>query len=154
MRRVMLRMVTSEGGGVARRRVLESELVYPDSQENKRVGLVSDRLVKARLLVKGQETGDPYVEPAHDFLVRGWDKLQNWLKEEQGNLLLQKELTPAANKWATAKRERKSLGLLWDDDPRLSSAITLMLSVRSFFWAKSNLFVLFFIMLLRKFAIT
>lgn len=103
MRRVMLRMVAIEGGGVTRRRVPESELVYPDAEENKRVAQVSDRLVKARLLVKGQETGEPYVEPAHDFLVRGWDKLQSWIKQEQEDLALQQRLTPAANDWSTGK---------------------------------------------------
>ena len=111
MKRVMLRMVTIEGGGVARRRVPESELVYPDPEENKRVAQVSDRLVKARLLVKGQETGEPYVEPAHDFLVRGWDKLQKWIKEEQEDLALQQRLTPAANDWSTGK------GGLWTREP-------------------------------------
>jgi hypothetical protein len=110
MRRVILRMVAIEGGGVARRRVPESELVYPDSEENKRVAQVSDRLVKARLLVKGQETGEPYVEPAHDFLVRGWDKLQGWIKEEQEDLTLQHRLTPAANDWANGR------GMLWIEE--------------------------------------
>ena len=107
MRRVMLRMVAIEGGGVARRRVPESELVYSDAEENKRVGQVGDRLVKARLLVKGQETGEAYVEPAHDFLVRGWDKLQKWIEEEQEDLALQQRLTPAANDWSRDK------GALW-----------------------------------------
>lgn len=110
MRRVMLRMVTMEGGGVARRRVSESELVYPDSEENKRVAQVSDQLVKARLLVKGQETGEPYVEPAHDFLVRGWDKLQQWIKREQEDLTLQHRLTPAANDWKHGR------GMLWIEE--------------------------------------
>jgi len=71
MRRVMLRMLSLEGGEVARRRVPESELIYPNDGENKRVAQVSDRLLKAHLLVKGQETGEPYIEPAHNFLVRG-----------------------------------------------------------------------------------
>jgi hypothetical protein len=117
MRRVMLRMVLIEGGGVARRRVPESELVYPDPKENKRVGQVLDRLVKARLLVKGQETGEPYVEPAHDFLVRGWDRLQEWIKEEQGNLILQQRLTPAAVDWGKNHRDDE---YLWVRDPRLA----------------------------------
>ncbi|OUL27299.1 hypothetical protein BV378_11785 [Nostoc sp. RF31YmG] len=116
MRRVMLRMVTIEGGGIARRRVPESELVYPDPQENERVGQVSDRLVKARLLVKGQEIGESYVEPAHDFLVRGWDKLQRWIEEEQGNLVLQQRLIPAAIDWEQNKRDAE---YLWIRDPRL-----------------------------------
>ncbi|MDZ8237242.1 MAG: caspase family protein [Nostoc sp. ChiQUE01a] len=109
MRGVMLRMVTIEGGGVARRRVPESELVYLDPEQNERVRLVSDRLVKARLLVKGQETGEPYVEPAHDFLVRGWNKLQNWLQQEQEYLVLRQRLTPAAKDWD----EGKGTGGLW-----------------------------------------
>jgi WD40 repeat protein len=109
MRRVMLRMVTIDGGGAARRRVPESELVYSNPQENDRVGLVSDCLVKVRLLVKGQETGEPYVEPAHDFLVRGWNKLQSWLQEEQEYLVLRQRLTPAAKDWD----EGKGSGGLW-----------------------------------------
>ena len=122
MRRVILRMVVIEGGGVARRRVPELELVYPNDEENRRRALVIDRLVKARLLIKGQETGEPYVEPAHDFLVRGWDMLQRWIKEDQKNLVLQRELTPTVNKWASSKQERQRYGLLWDDDPRLPLA--------------------------------
>ncbi|MCU0535733.1 MAG: caspase family protein [Hydrococcus sp. Prado102] len=124
MKRVMLRMVAIEGGGVARRRVPEAELVYPDAEENKRVAQVSDRLVKARLLVKGQETGETYIEPAHDFLVRGWDKLQEWVKEEQVNLALRQRLTPQASDWykatiANSEKDEQAVGLLWNNDPRL-----------------------------------
>jgi WD40 repeat protein len=116
MRRVMLRMVTIEGGGIARRRVLESELEYSNNGEDERRKQVIERLVNARLLVKGQETGEPYVEPAHDFLVRGWDKLQVWIKEEQENLALLQRLTPAAVDWHTHNR---TVNYLWIRDPRL-----------------------------------
>lgn len=122
MQRVMLRMVTIEGGGVARRRVSESELKYSSPEhddrrdEDDRVTTVIERLVNARLLVKGQETGEPYVEPAHDFLVRGWDKLQEWIKEEQENLTLQQRLTPAASDWHKNQRDTE---YLWIRDPRL-----------------------------------
>ncbi len=117
MRRVMLRMVTIEGGGVARRRVLLSELVYPSHEENERVKLAINRLVKARLLVTGQETGESYVETAHDFLVRGWDKLQTWRKEEQGDLILQRKLNPDAVEWDRIKNQEKQ----WIVDRRLST---------------------------------
>ena len=123
MRRVMLRMVAIEGGGVARRRVPESELVYPDSEENKRMAQVSERLVKARLLVKGQETGEPYVEPVHDFLVRGWDKLQEWIKKEQENIALQQRLTIAAKDWSEGK------GGLWIREQERLSQIQKILKV-------------------------
>ena len=53
MQRVMLRMVATEGGELARRRVALSELAYPTEEENARVKAVLDRLVDARLLVRG-----------------------------------------------------------------------------------------------------
>jgi WD40 repeat protein len=117
MRRVMLRMVTIEGGQSARRRVPLSELVYVDEAENKRIEEVIDRLDKARLIISGQETGKPYVEPAHDFLVRSWDKLQKWQQEEQENLSLQRRLTPAAEEWKNIKDKEKqpnSLAKTWE----------------------------------------
>ncbi|KYC43198.1 hypothetical protein WA1_13965 [Scytonema hofmannii PCC 7110] len=107
MRRAMLRMLTIEGGGVARRRVLMSELDYPDEAENKRRDEAIARLVKARLIIKGQEKGEAYIEPAHDHLVRGWDKLQEWIKKEEENLALQQRLTSAAKDWKTGS------GALW-----------------------------------------
>ena len=101
MRRVMLRMLTLEGGETARRRVPDPELIYPTQEESDRVTQVVNHLVDARLLVKGQlENGEPYVEPAHDFLVRGWDTLQNWINAERETLALQQRLTAQASDWA------------------------------------------------------
>jgi WD40 repeat protein len=116
LRRVMLRMVTTEGGESARRRVPLSELVYADAAENERVKDVINRLVEARLIVSGQATGESYVEPAHDFLVRSWDKLQQWQQKEQQDLLLQRQLTPAALAW---KRKEQSSSWLEKTEPFL-----------------------------------
>ncbi|HEY9811999.1 MAG TPA: WD40 repeat domain-containing protein, partial [Candidatus Sericytochromatia bacterium] len=116
MRRVMLRMVEIRGGEAVRRQVfLESELVYTDGQENDRVSQVIKSLIDARLIVTGGKNQESYVEPAHDFLVRGWDKLEEWIKQEETHLILQRELTLDANKWI----DDRAVGLLWDDDPRL-----------------------------------
>jgi WD40 repeat protein len=109
-----------EGGETARRRVPESELVYPTQEESDRVKQVVDRLVEARLLVKGQlETGEPYVEAAHDFLVRGWGKLQNWIDEEKAKetLELKQRLTAQANDW---DRNNRPDGLFLSDGDRLN----------------------------------
>jgi len=106
MRRVMLRMVAIEGSGVARRQVPESELVYSTTEENQRREKVINQLVNVRLLVKGQETGRTYVEPAHDFLLR-WNKLQEWIEQEKEDIALQQRLTPAANDW------KNNRGGLW-----------------------------------------
>ncbi|MEG3913368.1 caspase family protein [Microcoleus sp. w2-18bC1] len=117
--RVMLRMVAVGSGELARRRVLESELEYSEPENTRRKKVV-DEFVNARLLVKYTEDGQTYVEPAHDVLVRGWDRLLKWKQEEEkkGNLILQRQLTPAAVEW---KFERsKSNRYLWDNHPRLN----------------------------------
>jgi WD40 repeat protein len=124
MQRVMLRMVAVDGGELARRRVMLSELVYPSEEENGRVKTVLDRLIEARLLVKGRTDldgdgiDDPLVEPAHDALVAAWGKLMQWKQEAEEYLPLQRRLWQAASEWYRAKPETRS-GLLWDNDPRL-----------------------------------
>lgn len=100
MRRIMLRMVSLEGGELARRRVFTSELNYPQAAENTQVGKVVDRLIKVRLLVAG-ETGAT-VEPAHDALIRAWPQLSDWLEAERqrtDNLEFQRLTGQAAAVW-------------------------------------------------------
>ncbi|MHC5716539.1 MAG: nSTAND1 domain-containing NTPase, partial [Nostoc sp.] len=107
IRHVMLRMIALGGGELARRRVPLSELEYPP-EKNSFVTAVIERFTKARLLVKGDDAdGNPYVEPAHDALVRGWQKLLMWKQEEQESLLLQQRLTPAATEWDSIKNKDK-----------------------------------------------
>ena len=80
-----------------------------------RVAEVLRRLTEARLVVEGKETDDqPYVEPAHDELVRGWDRLLEWARKDQEGLLLRRILTPAAEDW------KRGHGGLWHANPRLS----------------------------------
>jgi WD40 repeat protein len=133
MQRVILRMVAREGNEVARRRVPRSELVFDDAAENQRVADIVDQLTSARLLVEGTNAqNEPYVEPAHDALVRGWDLLWTWLlqeQEHQDTLLLLRRLTQAATDWEDAGRKP---GSLWDDDPR--SPLVEALQDRRKFW--------------------
>jgi WD40 repeat protein len=118
IRNVMLRMV-AVGGEIARRRVPMSELEYPEP-ENTRVKTVIQCFSAARLLTHGIDSeAQPYVEPAHDALVRGWQKLLQWKQQDLVNLLRQRELTPVAIQWADSVNKKQSQGLLWDDDPRL-----------------------------------
>ncbi|MBD2774397.1 caspase family protein [Iningainema tapete] len=119
IKHVMLRMIAVGGGELARRRVFLKELEYPEP-ENTRVNLVIESFASAHLLVQGQDTeGNSYVEPAHDVLVRGWQRLRNWKDRELKSVLLQRELTPDAHKWAISKADKQAMGFLWDDDPRL-----------------------------------
>ncbi|AOW99991.1 hypothetical protein BJP34_11475 [Moorena producens PAL-8-15-08-1] len=110
IRHVMLRMVALGGGELARRRVPLSELEYPPGK-NDLVKEVIERFSTARLLVKGQDAeGNPYVEPAHDALVRGWQRLLEWKQKDEENLLLQRRLTPAAVEWKSVKSKKQSSG--------------------------------------------
>ncbi|WDD36669.1 caspase family protein (plasmid) [Nostoc sp. UHCC 0926] len=121
IRHVMLRMIALGGGELARRRVPLSELEYPP-EKNSFVTAVIERFTKARLLVKGDDAdGNPYVEPAHDALVRGWQKLLMWKQEEQESLVLQQRLTPAATEWDSIKNKDKEQpkGILDWADPIL-----------------------------------
>ncbi|MBF2047043.1 MAG: caspase family protein [Elainella sp. C42_A2020_010] len=104
IRHVMLRMV-AVGGELARRRVPESELKYPEP-ENTRVQTVIEQFATARLLVRGTDADNiPYIEPAHDALVRGWEKLLTWKAEQEENLILQRRLTAAAVEWEEVRTQ-------------------------------------------------
>ncbi|WP_334737889.1 nSTAND1 domain-containing NTPase [Nostoc sp.] len=110
VRRVMLRMISLQGGDLARRQVPKSELIYSDKKESDRVQTVIKRFSEARLIIEGSNSqGEPYVEPAHDALVQGWDKLLKWKKEE--DIILQRRLTPAAEEWESVASKEQPSGL-------------------------------------------
>ncbi|MGK7940905.1 MAG: caspase family protein [Crocosphaera sp.] len=113
IRHVMLRMVAM-GGELARRRVYQQELVYPQP-ESGRVKKFIQRFDAVRLLISDQDEKGDYVEPAHDALVTGWEKLLTWKKEEEETLILQRRLTPAAMDWETQQQPI----FLWHTNPRL-----------------------------------
>ena len=114
IRHVMLRMVALTGCELARRRVPLSELEYPPDK-NILVKEVIERFTEARLLVRGKDSeGNLYVEPAHDALVRAWEKLQTWLTKEK-NLSLQRRLTPSAFEWNNGRQVK----FLWNTNPYL-----------------------------------
>ncbi|HEX5758349.1 MAG TPA: caspase family protein [Thermoanaerobaculia bacterium] len=117
IRRAFLRLVSQEGGRLARRRVEQRELDAADPEEQARVRRVLDDYVAARLLVADESS----VEPAHDTLVLAWEKLLDWLAAGGSQELL-RQLWAAASAWEGARRERgqkRAAGLLWNQDPRL-----------------------------------
>ncbi|NJN85643.1 MAG: hypothetical protein HC881_04155 [Leptolyngbyaceae cyanobacterium SL_7_1] len=110
---VMLRMVATGSGELARQRVLMTELAYPPDKAEK-VEQVINQFVEARLLIKDQDKdGNDYVEPAHDALVTGWSKLRDWVAAEK-NLDLQRRLAPDAIAW-----KHNASSYLWNADPNL-----------------------------------
>ena len=117
MQRAMLRMVAVEGGEIARRRVPRSELIYASEEENARVAEVLSRLVAARLVVTGRDdNGHEFVEPAHDALVRAWDRLLVWKREADEYLPLQRRVAQAARDWSISGELHS---LLWNGNAYL-----------------------------------
>lgn len=117
IQQAMLRMVSVEGGEVARRRVPKAELVYTDNLKNGQIKEIIQSYSNARLVIEGQDPdGERYVEPAHDAMVRGWDKLLRWRTQNQENLTLQRLVTSATKAWQTNNR---NINDLWANNSRL-----------------------------------
>lgn len=125
LQNLFMRMISLEGGERARRRVPLSELNFSDPDENERIKNVIDFLSKARLVTTGaEESGEPYLEAAHDELIRGWDLLTNWIEQiGQENLLLFQRISRAARMWKEDGRKR---GGLWTNNPKLSEALNFL----------------------------
>lgn len=98
-RQMLVRLVgfSAEVGGETRRRVPLRELREEIHDPQARLDAVLAAFVESRLLVHGEESGLPVIEFAHEALIRRWERLQGFLKEDRQRLLELREL----QKWAT-----------------------------------------------------
>jgi WD40 repeat protein/DNA-binding SARP family transcriptional activator len=87
-----------------RRRVALDELI-PQHGDPNGVQLVLSRLADARLVTTAQDT----VEVAHEALIREWDRLREWLRENRAGLRLHRQLTETAQEWERLGRDRSGL---------------------------------------------
>lgn len=136
MKNLMLRMVSVEGGELARRRMYLSEVIFEDEKQNQKAKEVIARLQTARLLVSDQDSsGKAFVEPAHDELIRGWSSLLSWLEEfSPSKLMLMREITRATADWEESGRKS---GLLWTHNPRLEETRDIIVKKKWWkFWDK------------------
>ena len=139
MRNMMLRMVSIVGGEYAGKRVFKTDFVFTDPEETKRIEAVIKKMEEARLILSDKDNNRrPFVEPAHDALVRAWIKLREWVTVRgEENVLLQNKLSEAVNDYDALKNKE----LLWHDDPRLD-IIILRGGNNSWLNARENLFML------------
>ncbi len=123
MRKLMLRMVSLEGGELAGKRVYSEELQFSDPAETQRLQTIANQLVNVRLLVKSTDgQGRSYIEPAHDALVRAWGRLWEWIKTVgEEKIALQYKLNQAVNDYhgLLVTEPKKARHLLWNNNPRL-----------------------------------
>ena len=121
-RRVFLRMVATDGGKLARRRVSDAEMAPADPAEAARVDHLITAFTDARLLSRSSSAdgGEAFVEPAHDTLVLSWDRMHQWMDSAAGLLPLQRLLWTVARGWDADGRPGEQL---WDFDPRLPGLV-------------------------------
>jgi hypothetical protein len=132
MRKIVLRMVSVEGD-LAGRRVPMADLDY-SADENPRAQVVIERLVDARLIVKGED----YIEPAHDALVRAWKTLHEWIHAAgRDTLILGQRLGPDADQFARTRDPQ----LLWNRNPNLAVAARALRDPQHTFNAREVVFV-------------
>lgn len=88
-----------------RRRAPVSELVG-ELFTRGQVESVLRKLADARLVTTSADasTGIPYVEVAHEALIRGWPRLASWIEDNRAGLLIHRRLTDAAVQWTEHDR--------------------------------------------------
>ncbi|MEM9456891.1 MAG: CHAT domain-containing protein [Myxococcota bacterium] len=119
LRAIMLELTEvreAEGGGSVRylrRRVPLAGLYYTraatiapwagisDTSEAPAIQRLVDLLADERLLVKSRDEamGDDVVEVAHEALLRGWERLQQWLAAARDSIRMRQDLEQAAARW-------------------------------------------------------
>ena len=121
LRNVMLRLVATQGGELAKRRAFTDELDMSEVAHH-----VVDDFVRARLFVMGSvgdgDAARSYVEPAHDMLVIAWDQVHAWMDDHGEALPLLRRLWPAAWEWHQAGADKAARPLLWIESPHLPAA--------------------------------
>lgn len=106
MRRLLVELVDFRDGLalVTRRRERVARLrpVAPAACEA--FDAVVERLVSQRLLVRGEEPGDEaaggWIEVAHEALIRRWERLGQWLREDGDRVLALRSVRGWAQEWS------------------------------------------------------
>ncbi|HEY9699027.1 MAG TPA: caspase family protein [Trichocoleus sp.] len=99
IRAILLRLVrTSEAEKDTRQRQLRSTLIAVAGETleaHQQIGLVLESLIKGRLLVSERET----VDLAHEALIKGWKRLDDWCQESRELRRLSQRLEAARLEW-------------------------------------------------------
>jgi signal transduction histidine kinase len=111
-RRIFVQLVRpGEGTEDTRRRARLDELLsyFPTPSEQGRK--VIKHMADARLVVTGLEesTNEETVEIVHEALIRGWDRLRGWMKEDRVYRVWQERFRVALRQWEESGRDEGAL---------------------------------------------
>jgi len=113
-RRVFLRLTQpGEGTEDTKRRASLRELLPADG-EREAVETVVQTLAgeEARLVTtEGEEAreGEPFIEVAHEALIRNWSRLQEWIDEDRAGLRIHRRLNETATEWEKNRHDESFL---------------------------------------------
>jgi len=105
LRRVFLELAEvrkTEGGDrvhYLRRRVSLQHLYATSPSEESEIKRLIDLLAGERLLVKSHDAAVDAVEVAHEALLRGWGRLQDWLMASLDAIWLRQEMEASEARW-------------------------------------------------------
>jgi WD40 repeat protein/transcriptional regulator with XRE-family HTH domain len=102
-RLLLLALITpGDGAPDSRRPVRRADLrEWPDPE----VPVVLERLSRARLVTVDEEN----VELAHEALITGWPRLQQWIEDDRERLRMHRHLAEAARTWQERGRDPGTL---------------------------------------------
>lgn len=114
MRALLLRLVQISRGGEETRRRMPLEAIRPAAAQHDPDLAAAhqralDALLDARLLIAAEEQGQRAVEPAHESLIRGWERLRGWLDDEREALRRLQTLDAARGAWVRSGRKPDAL---------------------------------------------
>jgi len=87
-------------GEPVRRRALLSALKKNEARLAQELADRNHRLVH----IGEEKDGEPFVEVAHEALIRDWPRLKGWLEEQKDFLIWRGELESAHSQWVEAKK--------------------------------------------------
>ena len=149
-RQLLMRLVgfSDIGGLETRRRVPLSTLRAQLGDPDRRLDVVLAAFVDARLLVRSEQGGQTLIEVAHEALIRKWERLQQFLRDDRERLAEVRELEQWATQYSTYRTLLRGPQLgygqrlmqKYPDD--LSPVITSMIrdSASAMFWLRVRQF--------------
>lgn len=101
VRRVMLRLTQPGEGTVDTRRRSTLRDLPAEVDESEPVRHVVGELANARLLTVGasEDGGEPFVEIAHEALIRAWPRVREWIEQDRAALVLHRRIADATVEW-------------------------------------------------------
>ncbi|MCL1474345.1 eIF2A-related protein [Argonema antarcticum] len=105
----------NEGMQDTRKRVRKQDLITRQQSETI-VERVLDRLTEAKLLIADKLENEnervPVIDIAHEALIRSWQLLRDWLKENREAVIRKQDIEDAAQAWRDNKKPNESGYLL------------------------------------------